>query len=235
MYHFVHSHQPQAPLRGMLGLGAVTSFYRLPTYSCIDNSVTADGANIRCSAQNYEVKYYTSAAPGRTGTKKEPYRVKISDLYKYIFDPCKVKALKMCPAPAPTPVPTPVPAPKPTPAPDTTPVVVAPPPTPASTQPTPLPPPAPIIIKPPPSPEPQVVVTPVPVYTPPYQAPVDTTPAVIVADPVPVPVPITVQEEEPEPSEPPEDYKSAFIVGGVLLLCAGGGLAYYLTRKKRKR
>lgn len=237
MYHFFNPHQSQAPLRGMLGLGAVTSFYRLPTYSCIDDSVTADGAKIRCSGQNYEVRYYTSSAPGRTGTKKEPYRVKISDLYKYIFDPCKVKALKMCaPVPAPTPAPIPVPAPKPSPTPETTPVVVAPPPpAPAPIPPTPLPPPAPIIIKPPPSPEPQVIVTPVPVYTPPYQAPVDTTPAVIVNDPVPITVQEEESEPEPEPVNTPDDYKSAFIVGGFLLLCAGGGLAYYLTRKKRKR
>ena len=232
MYHFVASGVPTArPLQGMIGLGAVTSFYRLPSYSCLDNQVTLQSAKERCDARTpgLEVKYFSKKAPGKSGTKTDPYHVTIADLYTSTFDVCKARNLKIC----------------------------APPPAPPQALPPPLPPPAP----PPPANQPtpdedgfiqlEVPQIRTPVYKPEITAeerPQETTPWVIIPEQAPTPAmqysaaPTRVSDstiviEEPEEEEPPEESsdRTALVVGGVLLLVAGGGLAYYLTTRKKRR
>ena len=105
MYRFMPSTQPTSnPLRGLIGLGAVSSYYRTPIYSCAKDSAVVEYAKGRCASRspNKEIRYI-GYSTSKKGTAKEPYRVQISDVYDNLFDSCRVKLLKVC-APPPEPI-----------------------------------------------------------------------------------------------------------------------------------
>lgn len=236
MYRFMPSAQPVFnPLQGLIGLGAVTSYYRTPSYSCAQDGVI-EYATWRCSTRSptKEVNYKKGYLKTVKGTRENPYQVTVKDLYNNVFDSCRVKLLKPCSAPKPA-----------------QPVVVT---TPSElvTLPVPthsVPKPPPVVVD---SPD-DVTQLPIP---PPYSAPVkpaqEATPVQITSLPPRDPLDTQMLEELSRKSKagvvvkPPEveevvvaeeeeDSDAAkYLIGGILLLAVGGGMAYYFTRKKRK-
>jgi hypothetical protein len=248
MYRFAHSSHPSSnPLQGMLGLGAVVSFFRNPIYSCADEKTRKD-AKSRCDSRrpgtvvNYDHGYHTI----RKGTKENPYQLTIADLYRAEFDSCKIARVKDCPIQlGPDEDLTQIPIPEDYP-------VKTPPSEPYKSYPKPPPPPDSGITQIPIPEDYPVKTTPVPTKAPlqestPVQISIPTPQNLpthsMVSEVTPVqivrtedPVSILPVEEEIVIEEPQEsDYSKQLWVGGVLLLVAGGGLAYYLTRKKKRK
>jgi hypothetical protein len=250
MYRFTPSTQPVAnPLQGLIGLGAVSSYYRVPTYSCAQNANVIEYASGRCASRspNKEVDYKLGYSTTMKGTKDSPYQVTIKDIYNNFFDSCRVKAIKVCPQP---------------------PIVVTPEELvvlPVPTHPVPTKPPIvvnadeltqlPVPIHPTPTKPPIVADAdeliqiqipqpyPAPVKPPEskMQIPDEVTPVTISSLPAPsqiVSVPtksgVVISSPELESEEEPESNSSKYLIGGILLLAVGGGAAYYFMRKKRK-
>lgn len=238
MYRFMPSTQPVSnPLQGLIGLGAVTSYYRTPSYSCAKDTAVLEYATWRCSTRSpsKEVKY-KGYLKNVKGTRENPYQVTIQDLYNNVFDSCRVKLLKPCSAPKPSqpvvvttpselvvlPVPThSVPKPPP--------VVVD---SPDDVTQLPIPPPYAAPVKP------AQEATPVQITSLPPRDPLDAqmleelsrkSKAGVVVKPPEVEEAVVVAEEEEEDSD-----AAKYLIGGILLLAVGGGMAYYFTRKKRK-
>ena len=238
MYRFMPSAQPVAnPLQGLIGLGAVSSYYRTPVYSCSQSADVVEYATSRCASRSpdKEVNYKKGYSTILKGTIDNPYQITIKDLYQNLFDSCQVKLKKVCSPPPSQPVVVttpselvtlPVPThqvPKPPP-----PVVVD---SPDDLVQLPIPPPYPAPVKPPDE------STPVQIYAVPPKSPLDTQmlqelnrvskAGVVVQPPPPVEEDIEVEEEDSDTGK--------YIIGGILLLAVGGGAAYYLLRKKKKR
>lgn len=236
MYRFTPSTQPVAnPLQGLIGLGAVTSYYRTPVYSCAQSSDVIAYATSRCASRSpsKEVNYKKGYSTILKGTKDNPYQITIKDLYTNLFDSCRVKLIKAC-APKPSqpvvvttpselvvlPVPThPVPKPPP---------IVAD--SPDDLIQLPIPPPYSAPVKPPDE------ATPVQIYSVPPRSPLDEqmmqeltrkSKAGVVVVPPP--------EEEVEVAVEEESDTGKYLIGGILLLAVGGGAAYYFMRKKKRK
>jgi len=198
MYRFMPSAQPVAnPLQGLIGLGAVSSYYRTPVYSCSQSADVVEYATSRCASRSpdKEVNYKKGYSTILKGTIDNPYQITIKDLYQNLFDSCQVKLKKVCSPPPSQPVVVttpselvtlPVPThqvPKPPPPPPSQPVVVT---TPSELVTLPVPthqvpkPPPPVVVD---SPD-DLVQLPIP---PPYPAPVkppdESTPVQIYAVP----------------------------------------------------
>lgn len=244
MYRFTPSTQPVAnPLQGLIGLGAVTSYYRTPVYSCAESADVIAYATSRCSSRSpsKQVNYKKGYSSVLKGTRDNPYQITIKDLYTNMFDSCRVKLIKTCAAPKPSqpvvvttpselvvlPVPThQVPTqPKPQPPP---PIVAD---SPDDLVQLPIPPPYAAPVKPPDE------ATPVQIYAVPPRSPLDeqmlqelarkSKAGVVVAPPPP--------EEEVEVEVDEESDTGKYLIGGILLLAVGGGAAYYFMRKKKRK
>ncbi len=230
MYRFTPSAQPvYNPLQGLIGLGAVSSYYRMPVYSCAQNANVIEYAQGRCAsrAPDKVVDYKRGYSTTMKGTKDKPYQITIKDIYNNLFDSCRVKAIKTCPI-------------------EVTPSELVVLPVPTHLVPTPPPPPPPQ--KPPPvevTPEELTqlpVPKPYPVYTAPSEPPVkmvasESTPMIISSLPTVSKAGVVVNPQpqiEPEVEEEEESTSGKYlVVGGILLLVVGGGAAYYFTRKRK--
>ncbi len=241
MYRFTPSAQPVAnPLQGLIGLGAVTSYYRTPVYSCPQTADVIAYATSRCASRSpdKEVNYKKGYSTTLKGTIDNPYQITIKDLYQGLFDSCRVKLKKVCSAPKPT---------EPVVVTPSDPLIVLPVPVhqvpkPPSTQPIvvdssddlvhlPIPTPYAAPVKPPDE------STPVQIYAVPPRPPLDnqmlheltnvSKAGVVVQPPPPVEEDIEVEEEDSDTSK--------YVIGGILLLVVSGGAAYYLLRKKKRK
>jgi hypothetical protein len=233
MYRFTPSSQPVAnPLQGLIGLGAVSSYYRTPIYSCAEDQNVIEYSKHRCSTRkktttvNYKKGYSTILK----GTQSNPYKVTYSDVYSSTFDACRVKLLKVCSAPRPS-----------------QPVVVN---TPEELTVIPVPThqvpikPGTIIVD---SPDDLIQLPIPPLHPGPVKQP-EATPVLISSLPSPSKEQLDQQMlqeftksskagvtvELPSYEEEEESDSSKYLIGGILLLAVGGGAAYYFLRKKRK-
>lgn len=210
MYHSVPSRRrTEIPLQGLHAMGAITSYYRLPTYVCVYDKVKAEAKKI-CVRKDFKWK------PGDTfpSSKSEPYGITLDRLKSKWFNPCAIadQDFPICGKPE-----------------------VAPP-TASKPPPTPKPPTPPVA---PPSPEEDLPIQPeysqpAPPYQAPPQAPADEPIQVFVENDEEVFTPAF--DPEPSDPEPEEDNNSTYlVVGGLLALVVGGGLVYYVSRKKKRR